>query len=116
MNAPDLGAPSSDLDQLAADPGVAWVAFVGPGRVLQRPEGRAEPLAQRLYPALLDMWDTYAAVNRTPTMLNLRFEGEDILILLGGAIFLVLKLKAGADLGRITRRARTALLHQKLGA
>ena len=113
MNVPDTGVPS-DLDQLALEPGVVWVALVAPTGIFQRPQGRPELVAQGLYPALLDFWDTYAAVNRTPTMLNLCFEGEDILIVLGGAMFLVLKLRPGANLTRITRRARAALLRQKL--
>ena len=49
-----------------------------------------------------------------PTMLTLRFENEDLLILLGGALFLVLKLSPNANLARITRQARASLLRQML--
>ena len=104
----------SDLDRLAAEPGVLWVAVVAPTGTLQRPEHSPEQLPQRLYPALLDLWEAYAVVNRTPRMLHLRFENEDLLILLAGALFLVLKLRTGTNLTRITQRACAALLRQKL--
>src|SRR5690349_89556 len=112
MSVPEAGY-SSDLDQLVAEPGVVWVALVAPTGILQRPEIPSERIAKQLYPALLDLWETYAAVNRAPTILNLRFEEEDLLILLGGALFLVLKLRSGANLTRIVRQARASLLRQK---
>jgi hypothetical protein len=104
----------SDLDRLAAEPGVLWVAFVAPTGTLYRPENSSEQIPQRLYRALLDLWEAYAVVNRTPRMLHLRFENEDLLIVLAGALFLVLKLRSGANLSRIMRRACAALVRQKL--
>jgi hypothetical protein len=104
----------SDLDRLATEPGVLWVAFVAPTGTLYRPENTPEQIPQRLYGALLDLWEAYAVVNRTPRMLHLRFENEDLLILLAGALFLVLKLRSGTNLALITQRASAALLRQKL--
>jgi hypothetical protein len=112
MRLRETGCPS-DLDRLAAEPGVLWVAFVAPTGTVYRPEDSAEQIPRQFYSALLDLWEAYAVVNRTPRMLHLRFEAEELLILLGGALFLVLKLRSGTDLSLITQRASAALLRQK---
>src|SRR5689334_13620581 len=113
MSGPEVTSPS-ELDRLAGQAGVVWAALVAPTGIFQKPEAGAEPVPKQLYPALLDLWETYAAVNRTPTALHLRFEQDDLLILLGGALFLVLKLTPEANLTRITRQARASLLRQQL--
>ena len=113
MKLPETDFPS-DLDRLAGEPGVLWVALVAPTGTLYRPEDGAEQIPRRFYRALLDLWEAYAVVNRTPRMLHLRFENEELLILLGGALFLVLRLRSGTNLSVITQRASTALLRQKL--
>jgi hypothetical protein len=112
MKLRETGFPS-DLDRLAAEPGVLWVAFVAPTETVYRPEDSAEQIPRQFYGALLDLWEAYAVVNRTPRMLHLRFENEELLILLNGALFLVLKLRFGTNLSLITRRASAALLRQK---
>ncbi|MBV9997494.1 MAG: hypothetical protein JO015_00110 [Verrucomicrobia bacterium] len=113
MRLPETVFPS-DLDRLAAEPGVLWVAFVTPTETIYRPEDSAEHIPRQFYSALLDLWDAYAVVNRTPRMLYLRFAHEELLILLAGALFLVLKLRSGANLSHIPQRASAALLRQKL--
>jgi hypothetical protein len=113
MKLRETGFPS-DLDRLAAEPGVLWVAFVAPTGTVYRPEDSAEQIPRQFYGTLLDLWEAYAVVNRTPRMLHLRFENEELLILLNGALFLVLKLRSGTNLSRITPRASAALLRQKL--
>lgn len=113
MKFPETVFPS-DLDRLAAEPGVLWVAFVTPSGTVYRPEDSPEQIPAHFYGTLLDFWEAYAVVNRTPRMLHLRFEYEDLLILLAGALFLVLKLRCGTNLSRITQRASAALLRQKL--
>jgi hypothetical protein len=113
MKLPDPVFPS-DLDRLAVEPGVLWVAFVAPTGTVYRPQDSAEQIPRRLYRVLLDLWEAYAVVNRTPRMLHLRFEQEELLILLGGALFLVLKLRSGTNLSLLTQRASAVLLRQKL--
>jgi hypothetical protein len=113
MKLPETVFPS-DLDRLAAERGVLWVAFVAPTGTVYRPEDSAEQIPRQFYRALLDLWEAYAVVNRSPRMLHLRFEHEELLILLGGALFLVLRLRSAANLSLITQRAAAVLLRQKL--